>query len=292
MAYTSNLRIPCYNEWEQENEYRCPHSKQRVVSYESPIFRTLHLLRPYIDSGTRQQIIIHNDGSTDDTHDQIQRFKKEGKYGKELLIINHANNGWKIARFIEALKITLESGHDNMMMTDADMIYMPSLIIPRLTWETERDYEQGYGMVYSDQWEYKLHKWESSNRADHYESYDQETSWTRAVHVSKTYEALVEIAHGLGLKSIESLGNMYGYALEKLLKAAHFSRRNIMSVNTTEYDDRFNSPSSHTVEPENVPLFLKAMRKDSVQAISIKQTVAVRLNPYLNKKYNTKSIRL
>lgn len=59
------LWIPCYNEGTAETQYGVDGKVVRETRHTS--LETLRLLKPIIDRGTFSQVIITNDGSTDDT---------------------------------------------------------------------------------------------------------------------------------------------------------------------------------------------------------------------------------
>ncbi|MFA7284855.1 MAG: glycosyltransferase [Candidatus Absconditabacterales bacterium] len=286
MTYKSALRIPCYNEGKQGAQYRCPTQQRLIHRTASNIFCTLQILQPWIQKGVRDSIIIQDDGSDDDTLARIRKFKQDGKYGKEFVILSDNQNKGKLARFLEALRYTKQSGIDNLMMTDADMVYMPAHIISRLTSNTKRDYEHGYSMVYSEQGEYTSHRSEYTTTHEHYTTYGKKTSGTRSVQVTTTHSALNTMDVQEEVQEVGGLRSLYGYGLEKVLNIAHVKTTNAMCVNADEYDLRLSGkPMSHTIQPQNIPLFLRAMRKDPQQHEKIKTLDGV-LNPYLHRLYH------
>lgn len=286
MTYESALRIPCYNEGEQEAQYRCPTQQCLIHRTASNIFCTLQILQPWIKKGVRNSIIIQDDGSDDDTLTWIQKFKQQGRYGKEFVILSDNQNKGKLARFLEALRYAKRKGTNNLMMTDADMVHMPPHIIPRLTSNTKQDYEHGYTMVYSKSWEYTSHKSEYTETYEHYTTYGKETSGTRSIHVPSTYTAIQTIESQEEIQEAWGLGSLYGYGLEKVLNIAHVKTTNNMCVNADEYDLRLsNKPISHTIQLQNTPLFLRAMRKDPQQHEKIKRLDGF-LDPYLHRLHH------
>lgn len=121
---SSALWIPCFNEWTQHVEFprdidiNMP--DERFSGDRHTIYETLQLMRWKINTGLFNKVTITNDGSTDDTLDGIERFRRENNYRKSVFrILNHEANAGKMNRFFEAFDRCRE---DVFVMTDADMV--------------------------------------------------------------------------------------------------------------------------------------------------------------------------
>lgn len=125
---SSALWIPCFNEWTQHVEFihewleyaNSERNKTFFSGDRHAIYETLQLMKSRIDAGLFDEVIITNDGSTDDTLDGIKRFKRENNYRDSVFrILHHEDNAGKMQRFFEAF---YGCNEDVFVMTDADMV--------------------------------------------------------------------------------------------------------------------------------------------------------------------------
>lgn len=185
----ATLRIPCYNEWCQPVSYIDPKLylswvTKKVAEHRSNIYETLNLLKPKIISWIFDRVIITNDWSTDNTLEEIERFKKENNLPNDkFLVIDNRTNIWKYDRFIEAYNLSKKLEQDIFVMTDADMIFAPKnntferLALYSKYWWLLKDYEMLISM-------------QNESVSDWYLTFDAQTSWTRGLIIPNVQKKL------------------------------------------------------------------------------------------------------
>jgi glycosyltransferase involved in cell wall biosynthesis len=230
---TSSLWIPCFDEWTQHvefslegTEYPIPAGKKKIFSGDRhTVYETLQLMKSRIDAGLFHEVIITNDGSTDDTLDGIERFKRENNYRASVFkILNHWDNAGKMQRFFEAFE---DCRTDIFVMTDGDMVCPGWETFDKLT----RDYSHSDTMI-------RVHEiWEFSWSVY---SYWTLTSWTRSL----LREKVLRVFKKRGIWAFNLPGQ--GYGLEIALN--HYLWQ--LGVVLTGMSE------------ENIPKFLESFRKD------------------------------
>lgn len=146
------LWIPCYNEGTAETQYGVDGKVVRETRHTS--LETLRLLKPIIDRGTFSQVIITNDGSTDDTVEWVNYFKRESWYSDSIFSLIHGEqNRGKMHRFFEVLE-SLDVSTETLTMTDADMVHFWWPTFSKLTRRGIQGDKARKTMLVSHQWEF------------------------------------------------------------------------------------------------------------------------------------------
>lgn len=159
----TTIIIPAYNEGTAKSEpylervhnvlHDKGHNKRFIDSCKSNIFRTLAVLR----TETKLPIIVIDDGSNDDTSEEVIRFQKGDRNSNITLLKHHSNYG-KWAALLTAID-NLSTDVASILLTDADMI-IPNNIIDRLSndfYRYKKIYKQ-FGMSIACCWS-KQSRW-------------------------------------------------------------------------------------------------------------------------------------
>ncbi|MFA7285083.1 MAG: glycosyltransferase [Candidatus Absconditabacterales bacterium] len=104
----AKLFIPLYNEGTRHD------------SDVSNVFRTLSKVYKYYTQQLFDEILLVDDGSTDDSVDQVKLFMAQVDGG--ITLLRHPTNRGKGAAFLTAYEHLAGSGSDHLVMTDADML--------------------------------------------------------------------------------------------------------------------------------------------------------------------------
>jgi hypothetical protein len=183
-------------------------------------------MRSRINAGLFQKVFITNDGSTDDTFDGIERFKKENNYRNSVFrILNHWENAGKMQRFFEAFE---DCETDIFVMTDGDMVSAWWDTFSLLSNPTDNT-----SMIVSP-------VFEASGCV--YQYWGEGSSWTRWIYREAARRVFVE--EGISVDNIPG----QGYGLEVALN--YYLRNQTNLLKWTGED--------------NVPKFLESFRKDRV----------------------------
>ncbi len=244
----STLWITCKDEWKQTVQF----ADQNIGRFDwerHVIYETLQLLKTRILGGLFSNVIITDDGSTDDTLDGIEQFKKENDLRESVFsIIRWTTNVGKMGRFEEAFIRSRAS--DIFVMTDGDMVSPSRHTFEKLvmSWPGTQMYEDKTMLVSI--------LGEFNPPSGHYEMSNKRTSWTRSLIVSRVQKELTR----LGITDISSLGEWYG--LEVFLNWLFWNEE----IGQMSY---VNKPNLDVI-----PLFLRAFRKwRNVQSCNISNTV-------------------
>lgn len=252
----AGLIIPTFNEWTHTINIRNIENENFVEQeiIRSNIYHTLTILKPQLKKFSTT--IVVDDGSTDDTIDQIKRFQREEKM--KIQIIQNTKNQGKWASFLKWY-YELKNDHDVLVTTDADMLFTWNTI-PKLI-ENLKSPQNNTTMIVSDYIESDQVPYPQDLHTPESNPFDSiDISGTRAVSIDSLKQHLEN-----NTNKIEEILMSGWYTLEPVLnelfkEKIHYIRKR----------------SSNIILPQFLPPFRKEGVREKQEAEQLIATMAMR----------------